>query len=104
MLDMSKDPAALKEAKARAADAEARGSRRKAITEFFVGSDESRARYAAAQKAAREKADASNYAKDTYRPGPQKADWSRIAVKDGKVVKRAAGGAGKVRKGQMKGC
>lgn len=38
-------------------------------------------------------------------PNSQKADLSRyFTVKDGKVIRRAAGGAGKVRKGMMKGC
>jgi hypothetical protein len=104
MLDMSNNPAALKEAKARAADAESRGSVRKSISEFLVGSDESRARYAAQQNAANINMANAGRKKDTYNRGPQKADWSGAMVKNGKVVKRAAGGAAKARKGQMKGC
>jgi hypothetical protein len=81
---MSKNPAALKEAKERAADAAARGSVRKSISEFFTGSDEARARYAAKQAAARKNMENAGRAKDTYKPGPQKVDWSKATVKKAK--------------------
>lgn len=95
----------LQSAKAAADAAKAKSERRSAISEFFLGSDEQRARYANQQKSFAAAIGAKDAAEKAKRDAEAKAKFRQATQGQGLMapVKRAVGGTGKVRKGMMKG-